>query len=177
MSCKQVWTWLRMHAERCTAVSCRIPDCDTLRNAGAASSAPSSHVLPPLSGNAMPASDATRPPFFQLFDIITAKLSSARQSNDYEAREFYGHLEEWFMSKTKEAGFTGRNFDSSLVEQCIQSFGATAQRLATANSRAKSIHQLEIKGIIDDCKSKFPVAPTISIKAEESIKLEEDQFC
>ena len=118
-------------------------------------------------------STSTRPPFFQLYDSVQAKLSSAQQSKDCEAVDFYRHIKDWFLYKTKEDGFDPLNFDYVTVERHILNYGDATKRLdhakATFQRGSMHIYALELKCIIDECKRTFPIA---KIKAETPIKCE-----
>eukprot|EP00571_Detonula_confervacea_P010178 CAMPEP_0172307668 /NCGR_PEP_ID=MMETSP1058-20130122/8475_1 /TAXON_ID=83371 /ORGANISM="Detonula confervacea, Strain CCMP 353" /LENGTH=210 /DNA_ID=CAMNT_0013019893 /DNA_START=374 /DNA_END=1002 /DNA_ORIENTATION=- len=147
--CKQIWSLLKMHAQQCNNASCLIPQCIAIRNDDAIRSpgynllgqSPILHAMsnatnhgtrPALNNKNAHDSTATRPPFFQLYDNIMAKLSSAEQSNDAEATEFYGYLKEWFVRKTEEEDFKVSNFDSAPVEERALYFDTSAKRLITA---------------------------------------------
>ena len=95
--------------------------------------------------------------------------------NDAEAREFYRHLNEWFVSKTKDSDFVVSDFDPTPIEECTAYFDQTAGRLAAARTEAHDTNMLffELECIIKNCKKDFYIA---SVETEAAIKCEEDQY-
>ena len=106
---------------------------------------------------------STRPPFFELYDRVKEKLSSAEQRNGMEAKEFYGYLKEWFVRKIDEEGFAPISFDSAQMQTSTLYFESIAERLATAKLEGQDdnvrIYTSEFNCHMDYCKKEFPFPP------------------
>lgn len=118
---------------------------------------------------------AARPPFFQLYDGVSTKLSNAEQSNDTKAQDFYGHLKAWFEVKTEDDDFEVTNFGALPIEEWTKRFDDTTMRLAKAKLAGHGTKMIafELEDIIKRCKRQYSVP---SAAAAAPIKCEDDQY-
>ena len=113
---------------------------------------------------------ASRPPFFELYERVMKKLSSADHNGKVEAKDFYGHLKEWFEFKTEDENFDVSSFDPTPIEERVVYFNKTARRLAAARAEGLDTRMIlfELRSILQDCKQHYPVEKRL-------VKLEDDQ--
>jgi len=113
-----------------------------------------------------------RPIFFQLYDEATKGLDIAEQTNSQEAIDFYSHLKDFFVRKTKDdEEFDVMSFDPAPIKESVKSFGAILQRLSAAKAQGDGssvgIYKLEIKTIMKKIKVLLPIRTEVPVKREE----------
>ena len=82
-------------------------------------------------------------PLFELYNNIKSKLSNAQQE---ESKKFYGHLQEWFVQKTKDLDFTKGvlQFDSDLIQDFVQYFEEATEHDQRRDERPERCVYLQI---------------------------------
>lgn len=116
-----------------------------------------------------------RPIFYQLYEKVLYKLTSAVQGKESEeVVDFYTYLQKWFDATSELEGFDASVVDCTHIQQQLDYFGAITARLANAklmeDDARLRMYTSELNMMIMNCKR------VISIPTRVAIKLEEDQY-
>lgn len=116
-----------------------------------------------------------RPIFYQLYEKVLYKLTSAVQVKESEeVLDFYTYLQKWFDTTSELEGFDASVVDCTHIQQQLDYFDAITAKLANAkrmdDDARLRMYTSELKMMIMNCKR------SIRIPTRVVIKLEEDQY-
>jgi len=117
-----------------------------------------------------------RPIFYQLYEKVLYKLTSAVQVKESEevVADFYTYLQKWFDTTSELEGFDASVVDCTHIQQQLDYFDAITAKLTNAklmeDDARLRMYTSELKTMIMNCKR------SIRIPTRVAIKLEEDQY-
>jgi len=117
-----------------------------------------------------------RPIFYQLYEKVLYKLTSAVQVKESEevVVDFYTYLQKWFDTTSELEGFDASVVDCTHIQQQSDYFDVITAKLTNAklmeDDARLRMYTSELKTMIMNCKR------SIRIPTRVAIKLEEDQY-
>ncbi|KAL7546973.1 hypothetical protein ACHAWF_010294 [Thalassiosira exigua] len=110
-------------------------------------------------------------PFFDFYEEIKTEMCHA---GEFESREFYGHLQDWFVHKSTDPDFDVLSFDPRPLQCCTQYFESAHEHFIGAEKEGHidaCLYKFQLETITKYCKKQYFVPP---FEGGTAIKKEED---